>query len=561
MSSFRACIVVPLYDHGDTLSGVVAELAVHELPIIIVDDGSGESTKRAAAAVAANSALIDLVTLPDNTGKGSAVMAGLRRAAERGFTHAIQVDADGQHELADLPRLVEVSRSEPRALVSGIPIYDDSIPKSRLYGRYFTHVWVWIETLSLQITDTMCGFRVYPVAPCIALMDSVSLGRRMDFDTEIVVRLNWRGVPFIGVPTTVVYPEGGISHFDAWRDNLYISWMHTRLFFGMLLRSPLLIARRFGIRSEHWSSASERGSVIYMRVLLASHRVMGAAVFRVLLLPVVAYFYLMATEARTASKEYLRRINATAAARDLELPSGLSTFRHLTAFAGSTLDKIAAWAGDMPLANIRWADPEVGKAARATGRGGIVIGSHLGNLEVCRALGHSIDGFKVTALVFTRNAVRFNRVLSAARPEVTQDMIQVDDLGPETIVQLQDRVRAGEFIGIVGDRTAVGNEARSRMAPFLGSPAAFAEGPWILAALLECPVYLMFSLRKGDGYEMHLEPFADPLVLPRADRAAALERNITRYAARLEHYCLSEPLQWFNFFDFWRPPLAGRRTE
>jgi predicted LPLAT superfamily acyltransferase len=554
MKRFRPCIVVPLYDHGDTLAAVVDGLVEYGYPIIVVDDGSAEYTKRCAAEIVAANQELELVTLPDNLGKGGAVMTGLRRAHQRGFSHAVQVDSDGQHDLADLPQLVATAKAAPEALVSGLPVYDDSVPKARLYGRYMTHIWVWIETLSLQIKDTMCGFRVYPVAACIELMDRVRLGTRMDFDTEIAVRLHWRGVRFIGVPTRVVYPEGGISHFAAWRDNLLISWMHTRLFFSMLLRAPMLLARRAGFGAAHWSAVSERGSVLGMRSLLAVHRVLGPAVFKLLLYPVIIYFHLTGGDARRASAAYLERVRTTAADRSQVLSVELSSFQHLMTFAQSALDKIAVWAGDMPLSEIRWADPAIAQAARDTGRGGIVIGSHLGNLEVCRALGHHIDGFKVSALVFTQHAVRFNRILSAAQPAVTQDLIQVSDLGPETLVQLQDRVRAGEFIAIMGDRTAVGNEGRSRLLPFLGEPAAFPEGPWILAALLECPVYLMFSLRQDDGYVMHLEPFADPLALPRTQRAEALDRAIIRYAARLEHHCLSAPLQWFNFFDFWRRP-------
>ncbi|OSM49757.1 acyltransferase, partial [Aeromonas salmonicida subsp. salmonicida] len=146
-----------------------------------------------------------------------------------GFSHALQVDADGQHDLADIPALLAEAHRDPEALISGRPVYDDSVPKGRLYGRYITHVWVWIETLSFTIKDSMCGFRVYPLAASCALLEQVALGRRMDFDTEVMVRLHWAGVAVRFVPTRVIYPADGSSHFQLWRDNRDISWMHTRL--------------------------------------------------------------------------------------------------------------------------------------------------------------------------------------------------------------------------------------------------------------------------------------------------------------------------------------------
>ena len=140
------------------------------------------------------------------------------------------------------------SAEHPDAVISGCPVYDQSVPKGRLYGRYLTHVWVWINTLSLQIRDSMCGFRVYPLAATLALLNRAQIGRRMDFDVEILVRLHWQGVPIRNRPTRVIYPEDGVSHFQLWRDNARISKMHARLFFGMLLRMPQLLWRKLDAR-------------------------------------------------------------------------------------------------------------------------------------------------------------------------------------------------------------------------------------------------------------------------------------------------------------------------
>jgi hypothetical protein len=172
------------------------------------------------------------------------MVAGFRAAAERGHTHVLQVDADGQHDCADIPEFLGKGRWNPEAVIAGSPIWDDSVPRSRFYGRYATHIWVWINTLSFDIRDSMCGFRLYPLATLVPLLDEVRIGRRMDFDSDVIVRLHWRGVPVLNQPTRVTYPQDGISHFRLWRDNVLISAMHARLFLGMLWRSPLLLWRK-----------------------------------------------------------------------------------------------------------------------------------------------------------------------------------------------------------------------------------------------------------------------------------------------------------------------------
>lgn len=237
--------VIPVYNHGEAVGAVLHDLRRHGLEVLLVDDGS----EPGCAAVldqlsAAEPDAVHLLRLAQNQGKGGAMMAGLRQAQALGWSHALQIDADGQHDARDVPRFIALAQQHPEHFVCGCPIYDESVPKARLYGRYATHVWVWINTLSFALRDSMCGFRVYPLAPTVALIEEVRIGRRMDFDVEIAVRLIWRGVSVLNQPTRVSYPTDGVSHFRALHDNVLISWMHTRLFFGMLLRLPLLLWRR-----------------------------------------------------------------------------------------------------------------------------------------------------------------------------------------------------------------------------------------------------------------------------------------------------------------------------
>lgn len=239
----KPCVVIPVFDHEHAIGQTVAELERFGLRCYLVDDGSGPACRDALDVLGARWPWVRVLRHDRNQGKGAAVRTGCEAAAADGHSHAVQVDADGQHDLDDLPRLLALAEASPDAVVTGIPIYDESVPKSRLYGRYLTHVWVWINTLSLEIRDSMCGFRVYPLAAALDLWRSAYVGRRMDFDTEMLVRLYWRGVPLRQLPTRVTYPRDGVSHFDLLWDNVRLTAMQTRLGFGMLLRLPLLLMR------------------------------------------------------------------------------------------------------------------------------------------------------------------------------------------------------------------------------------------------------------------------------------------------------------------------------
>ena len=246
----KACIVIPFYNHPAAIGQVVASLKSLGLPCRIVDDGSDPASQQVLAEIAALESWVTVQRMPENGGKGAAVIAGCEAAMSEGFTHALQIDADGQHDVATVPVMMEHARRQPAAMITGQAVFDSTVPRARLYGRYVTHVWVWINTLSFQIRDSMCGLRVYPLAAACAVWRRYRIGRHMDFDTEILVRLSWSGVTVINVPTRVSYPSDGISHFRMLKDNVFITRMHTRLFFGMLCRLPLLLGRRLMQRRQ-----------------------------------------------------------------------------------------------------------------------------------------------------------------------------------------------------------------------------------------------------------------------------------------------------------------------
>ncbi|MEY2919569.1 MAG: hypothetical protein RL261_874 [Pseudomonadota bacterium] len=243
----NVCAVIPVFDHEHAVGGMVAALRQQGLTVFLVDDGSGPSCAAALQRLAEADANVRLLRLPQNQGKGAAVMAGLNAAAAAGFSHALQIDADGQHDPSDLPRFIAAVHADPLSLVCGRPVFDASIPRHRFYLRYLTHAMVWLNTLSFDIRDSMCGLRVYPLAVVLPILAAEPPGRRMDFDSEVLVRLHWHGVRMQWLPTKVRYPVDGVSHFRLFRDNLLITRMHTRLFFGMLRRFPRLLARNLGI--------------------------------------------------------------------------------------------------------------------------------------------------------------------------------------------------------------------------------------------------------------------------------------------------------------------------
>ena len=242
-ATFNPCAIVPVYDHERAVARVVAAVRAAGLPCLLVDDGSGEVCARELQRLAATVPQTSLLRLPLNGGKGAAMIAGFIAARQRGYSHGLQIDADGQHALQDVPAFIDAARRDPAALICGRPVFDQSMPPGRRYGRYLTHGLVWLNTLSFAIPDALCGFRVYPLADVMTLMAQEYVGRRMDFDVEIIVRLYWRGVPMRWLPTAVTYPLDGVSHFRMIRDNARMVALQLRLFGGMLVRLPRLLAR------------------------------------------------------------------------------------------------------------------------------------------------------------------------------------------------------------------------------------------------------------------------------------------------------------------------------
>ena len=246
-------VLIPSYNPGPKVLATVRAARAQWAPVWVVVDGSTDGSAEQLQALAAGDSGMKVIVLPENRGKGSAVLEGIEQAAAQGFTHALTMDSDGQHPADLIPTFMAASQADRQKMVLGKPVFDADAPALRVNGRKVSNGWANLETLWMGIGDSLYGFRVYPIAPLMKIMRGNRFMRRFDFDPEAVVRLCWAGVRPLNIDAPVRYlsaEEGGVSHFKYLRDNTLLTWMHTRLFIGFVLRLPLLVWRRlFG--SEH----------------------------------------------------------------------------------------------------------------------------------------------------------------------------------------------------------------------------------------------------------------------------------------------------------------------
>ena len=242
--------IIPVYRHGKTAVVLAERLAAFGLPVILVDDGNEAEDRTCLAECAAQTPGVVLARLEKNSGKGGAVTRGLEQAAELGLTHVLQIDADGQHDAGKVTFFLEESARHPDMIICGYPEFDDSAPRSRVTGRKISNFWAAVVTLSTELKDVLCGFRVYPVNAALRIARSPFVSKRMGFDPEIMVRLYWNKVFPVFHPIKVSYSPDGVSSFHVVKDNIQISWMFTRLCIGMMFRSPVLIIRKIMRRKQ-----------------------------------------------------------------------------------------------------------------------------------------------------------------------------------------------------------------------------------------------------------------------------------------------------------------------
>jgi predicted LPLAT superfamily acyltransferase len=293
-----------------------------------------------------------------------------------------------------------------------------------------------------------------------------------------------------------------------------------------------------------WRRVTEKGATLGIEILVVIGTLLGRQVARVLLRLVAAWYVLVHASVRRASRAYLVRILGRATLADV--------YRHVFSFAQVTFDRLFMVRGDYRPFEITCHGREHLRGATDARRGAVLILAHLGSFEVMRSI--SVEqALPINVLGYFRNATRLNAALRRINPAVDARLIEIRPGDPTFILEVEDRIAAGELVGTMGDR--VGHDGKAVMVPFLGSEAPFPTGPYLLAGALRCPVYLAFGLyREPNRYELWCEPFAERIELPRVGREDALRALATRFAERVEHHCRVAPLNWFNFYDFWSKP-------
>jgi predicted LPLAT superfamily acyltransferase len=303
----------------------------------------------------------------------------------------------------------------------------------------------------------------------------------------------------------------------------------------------------------HWARIGESTCAAGIWFLYGVHAVVGRRVLRAVLWPVVRFYAATQPRARQASLDYLRRMQRAHGAIGAE-PDARHWLRHLMSFAETLLDKLLATSGRYAFADVRLEGQEEVEALLAQGRGALLVTAHVGCLELCQALATRMPGLRLTVLVHTRHAQRFNAILRRLNPGQRVELLQVTDVNAATAVELERRVRDGEFVAIAGDRVPV-DGGRTVTVPFLGAPAAFPVGAYVLASLLACPLLMLGCVREGAGHVVRFEMLAEQVQLPRAGREQALQHWGLLFAQRLEALLVRAPYDWFNFFQFWDAPL------
>lgn len=302
--------------------------------------------------------------------------------------------------------------------------------------------------------------------------------------------------------------------------------------------------------SKHWADLGESTFVGGTWLLYGIHRTLGRWPFRLCLYPVVWIYWLGSPVARRASLDYLRRLHAAEPGLFASPPGVRESLRHFTCFAETLLDKMLAIGGRYPRSRVQFSGHEAMLRASQAGQGGVIATAHMGCLELMQMAAGWREGLRVTILVHTAHAQRFNRILDRLNPQATVRLMQVTDFSPTTAMMLADRVAAGEFIAIAGDRVPVSGD-RIAHAVFLGAPVELPAGPYLIAAVLRCPVWLLSCLHAGDGYRARIEPLAERIVLARGDRQAGLDEQADRFARWMTASLRESPYDWFNFYPFW----------
>lgn len=546
-SAPRPAVLIPTYNNVGSVGAVTKKALRHGLTVLVVDDGStdgsGDAARRAGAQV---------VTHPRNLGKGAALLTGMRALARLGHTHAICLDADGQHDADDIPAFAAAVAEEPVAVHAGVRDLSTAPERSR-FGRKFSNFWIHVET-GWRVADSQCGFRAYPIAPVLALALD---GGRYEMEVEVLTRLLWAGVPVRDLPCRVHYPppEERVTSFRPFWDNVRISWVNTQLVIERLLWPPRWFPRIAASGRARWTGES-RGTAWGWRFVLALLRTLGRRPAYAFVDLLAAWYVLFAPGPRRALGPYVARalpgVSATRGAARI--------FRN---FGHAIVDRLAWTSGGPGTFTYTSEGAEHLVDAFAGREGALVLSAHIGNIEVSAAQ-HGGNAERVKKL----HIVRFDaqgdhgRGLVAQLPEEWRPhFIPVNRAEGFATLTVLRALREGQIVAMMGDRLI---DDRTVTVDFLGAPCAFPAGPWMLAALARVPVIVAGCFKEGpDQYRL----IASPPMRVQFDRARSREEQVQAWAQAfadtLATWVRRYPDQYYNFFDAWAalPPPSAPAVE
>lgn len=532
----RPAVLIPTHGNVATVGDVVRRAVTHGLPVYVVDDGSTDGSGEAARAAGAT-----VIVHPVNRGKGAALLTGMKAMADAGYSHAICLDADGQHDPVDIPAFAAAIAAEPVAIYAGVRDLSTAPGISR-FGRRFSNFWIWVET-GWRVADSQCGFRAYPLAPTLALDLG---GDRYDLEVEVLTLALWAGVPVRDLPCHVYYPprEERVSSFRPIVDNARITWMNILLIVERILWPPRWFLRPGGAAAEaRWSGAS-RGTPLGWRIVLGTLQLLGRRWAYRLVRLVVSWYVVVARAPRRALQGYLDRM------------PGASVAAIYHRFGETLVDRLAFLLhGPREFQYEREGEEHL---IEAFPNGGVVIlSAHVGNIECAAGSSGAEARFRRLKIVRFDAAGDHGRDTAQRLPgNWRPDVIAVNREEGFAALAVVRELRAGAIVAMHGDRLI---DERVVHVPLLGSPCPLPAGPWLLAALARVPVIVAGCFKEGpDQYRLLV---SEPIHVA-FDRSRPRDEQIaewaTRYAAIVEGWAKRYPDQWYNFHDLWtqKPPAA-----
>ncbi len=536
--AFSPVVVVPSKDNVDTIAEVATACTAHGVPVLVVDDGCVDGTGDAARAVPGVTVLVH----PHNMGKGAALNTAFHHAWNAGHTHAICLDADGQHDAADIPAFVERCRTDPWAIHAGVRDMSTAPGRSQ-FGMNFSNWWTWAET-GHRLGDTQCGFRAYPLEPVLSL----GLGDgRYEWEVEVLVRSLWQGVAVRDIPCRVFYPpeEERVSSFRPFWDNVRISLLNTRLVTLRILWPPTWI-NRVPPPGGTWRG-QHLGTLWGWSFFIAMIRVFGRGPTHAAMVVMSAFYLLFAKPHRDGVLAYLRRAQAAG----LPVKAGwMDAWRIFHAFACSIVDRFVLLVRGPDAFRIVHEDTATAKTTLESS-GAIFLTAHMGNPDLGATALQTVEYQRpVNVLQYTAGDDPYMILLKRYLPEGQAPKVISLNAGEDLAsLEVIRALRRGEIVAIKGDRVV---DERTVEVELLGATVELPTGPFLLAALAKAPLFVLGCFHEGGGAYRVIagEPW-ELRFTSRKERQADLQRWTQRFATQLEVWAKRYPHQWYNFHDPW----------